>query len=362
MRFFKIFILLCLGCLGVFANAQARSTSTVYSFQGGDNGFAPTSGLIYVNGTFYGTTASGGLCDKGTLFKIVNNRYTIISNLCSIGSVSAKLTYNAGTIYGVSFNGGSFRKGSVFSYKIGGAVKRLYSFGASATDGRNPLGVVYLNGDLYGVTYYGGAFDQGSAFRISGAGQYQQLHSFAGGTDGQWPSGGLIKANGFLYGATARGGANGQGEVFRLSASGVVKTIYSFTGGEDGLAPSGDILFLNGRLYGLAATKKFSNGKYIYSVDLQGNFGKFSPARAVDRQNLSAINSEIYILTDGGLYRQGALLKAVAGRNAVVLHNFSGGLDGVAPSGNLVEVDGAIYGVTIGGGLYNRGTMFKFEP
>jgi uncharacterized repeat protein (TIGR03803 family) len=48
--------------------------SVVYSFctqQNCTDGAQPSADLIYVNGTFYGTTEYGGTYDYGTVFSII---------------------------------------------------------------------------------------------------------------------------------------------------------------------------------------------------------------------------------------------------------------------------------------------------
>jgi uncharacterized repeat protein (TIGR03803 family) len=54
----------------VFSITLSGHETVLYSFQGGSDGRFPYSGLSYVNGTFYGTTNSGGAHDSGTVYSI----------------------------------------------------------------------------------------------------------------------------------------------------------------------------------------------------------------------------------------------------------------------------------------------------
>jgi uncharacterized repeat protein (TIGR03803 family) len=58
------------GCGTVFEMTPSGVVTTLYQFKGGTDGCAPTSALIYANGTFYGTTAIGGEYNNGTLFAV----------------------------------------------------------------------------------------------------------------------------------------------------------------------------------------------------------------------------------------------------------------------------------------------------
>jgi uncharacterized repeat protein (TIGR03803 family) len=75
--------------------------------------------------------------------------------------------------------------------------------------------------------------------------------------------------------------------------------------------------------------------------------------------------------TDGGIYGLGTVFElqptSSGGWKTVVLHNFSGGADGLVPAGPLViDSAGNLYGTTIQGGAsscnYDCGTVFKLSP
>jgi uncharacterized repeat protein (TIGR03803 family) len=105
------------GCGTVYrVNPTTGSESVLHSFQGGSDGENPAGVLLFLNGTLYGTTATGG------------------GSGCGGGG--------CGTIYSIN--------------ATTGAESLLYSF-QGGSDGANPdAGVTNIEGKLYGTTAYGG--------------------------------------------------------------------------------------------------------------------------------------------------------------------------------------------------------------
>src|SRR5580704_11675872 len=253
--------------------------------------------------------------------------------------------------------------------------KVLYSFQGGTNDGAFPVGGVVFDsqGDLYGVLQ---DYGQGSCAPIGNeCGAVYQLTPPAqkGGTwtetliyefqgevanDGESPNSGLlIDSQGNLYGVTAYGGTGdcvllgvkaGCGTVYELSppkekGAAWRKTIlYSFPTAKQGYLPNGDLVFDSaGNLYGATM---FGGGKgttcdpfYQYC----GAAYELSPPK-----------------TKGGKWTE------------TVLHSFAGGTGGANPNGGLVlDIKGAIYGTTFGGGNESGecgtagcGTVFKLVP
>jgi uncharacterized repeat protein (TIGR03803 family) len=54
----------------VFSITRSGHETVLYSFKGEQDGEYPASGLIDVNGTFYGTTLNGGAYSYGTVYSI----------------------------------------------------------------------------------------------------------------------------------------------------------------------------------------------------------------------------------------------------------------------------------------------------
>jgi uncharacterized repeat protein (TIGR03803 family) len=160
------------------------------------------------------------------------------------------------------------------------------------------------------------------------------LHSFTGGTAGSTvgagPAAPLVQASdGNFYGTTSAnqyggpyGGLMGPGTVFKVTPVGVETLLYAFgTGGStDGATPvAGLIQGSDGNLYGTTRS--------------------------------------------GGAYGYGTVFKITPAGVETVLYSFFGGLDGIGPSGGLIQgSDGNFYGTTNEGGQCQVGVVFRVTP
>jgi uncharacterized repeat protein (TIGR03803 family) len=157
------------------------------------------------------------------------------------------------------------------------------------------------------------------------------LHSFTGDTGGSNPVE-LVRDNACnLFGATVTGGniacidtdsANGCGTIFQIDPSGVHTIVHAFAGGaNDGAGPWGNLLLdTNGNLYG----------------DTEA----------------------------GGAHGFGVLYKLAPNGALTVLHHFTGGVDGFAPSPSFFNATGDLFGTTAGsvfGCSADCGTIFRFD-
>jgi len=253
----------------VFKIDTAGAETILYSFGGGANdGWSPTGGLIMDSaGNLYGTTSVGGSGGGGTVFKIGGGETILHSfdagNIDGADPYGGVIMDSAGNLYGTTTQGGAYFEGTVFKISAAGTETILHSFGASPTDGRVPTAGLIMDsaGNLYGATTYGGANTSGTVFKIDNAGTETILYSFAASaTDGRLPGpySALIMDNvGSLYGTTANGGVNhmsplGDGTAFKISAAGTETILYSFgSSASDGLAPyAGLTVDSVGNLYG----------------------------------------------------------------------------------------------------------------
>ncbi len=251
---------------------------------------------------------------------------------------------SAGNLYSTTSGGGAKDKGTVFEMSpngSGGWTERvLHSFRGDA-DGIDPQGVIFdTHGNLFGATTYGGNLNQGTAFELSpdGSGGYTEkvIHNFGHGDDGQTPiSGFLMDSAGNFYGATYGGGLHGDGTVYEISPSGggdyTEKVLHDFGGLDDGANPYADLLFdTKGNLYGTT----YGGG----TVSCKGGVGC------------------------GTLFEM--LPNGDGGYDEKVLWNFGDGLDGTAPSANLIfDKSGNLYSTTPTGGSHNNGgTVFEYTP
>src|ERR1700733_4394396 len=174
----------------------------------------------------------------------------------------------------------------------------------------------------------------GFGLLINHSAQAQTLHvlyNFAGSSDGGDPYASLIRdAAGNLYSTFGYGGGTSfSGGVFKVAADGTETVLYSFTGGADGAFPiSALVRDRAGNLYGTT--------------------------------------------TQGGSAGAGVVFKLDASGTETVLHNFTGGKDGVDPVGGLLrDKAGNLYGrtslgcssngVTEEGGSSGGGILYKLS-
>ena len=164
------------GLGAVFETTKQGTESVLHLFAGPPDGADPVGGLIDVNGTFYGTTESGG------------------------ANVDAQF-------------------GTVFSITPAGVETVLYSFTAVGGDGGGPqVALINVDGTFYGVTgtgYDKNGYFSSTLFSITPAGVLTTLHTFGTGKDGETALGTLIHVGHALYGTTAGGGTSGAGTVFK---------------------------------------------------------------------------------------------------------------------------------------------------
>lgn len=239
-----------------------------------------------------------------------------------------------GTLYGTTLDGGGDEChhvgcGTAFAITKSGRESVLYDFKGNfkGKKGLHPFSALLdVNGALYSTTAGGGANNDGTVFAITTSGKETVLHSFEGPPDdGEFPVAGLINVNGTLYGTTEWGGSCGCGTVFSITTSGGETVLHSFAGGsEDGDHPYAGLIHVNGTLYG--TTRFGGSGSCSYS-------------------GISGCGTVFSITTSG---------------TETVLYSFKGGeTDGETPEAGLIDINGTLYGTTVGGGAHSDGTVFS---
>jgi uncharacterized repeat protein (TIGR03803 family) len=305
----------------------------VYSFKGASDGANPETGVIAVNGAFYGTTSAGG----------------------------------------VGF-------GTVFEVSASGKEQVLYRF-KTANDGQDPYGpLLNVNGVLYGTTFNGGTTGDGTVFQVSTSGKESVVHNFKGyPSDGFEPTGNLLDVNGTLYGVTLIGGTNNFGTVFSMSSSGAERVVYSFKGSKDGRYPQAGLIEVDGTLYG---TAKYSGsagtgGGVVFGIDASGTEHVIHTFKGGKHDGLYPVaglvadaSGELYGTTESGGSARcggasapgcGTVFEISTSGKLKVLYSFSGGADGEYPWATLIDVNGILYGTTAGAlsGSGDEGTVFS---
>lgn len=314
----------------VFKLTPSGVETILHSFGGdSEDGAFPFAGVILdAQGNLYGTTASGGAYNRGTVFKVTpSGQETIL--LTFGGSVFgsnpwAGLIFDKhGNLYGTTRAGGQYGQGEVFRLTPSGEVRTLHSFDKYNGDGADPQAAVVLDtqGNLYGTTTSGGAyFYEGVAFKLAPSGEETILYNFGRGGGGARPEAGLVlDAEGNLYGTTFQGGDHSGGTVFQLTPSGQETVLYSFGAGVgDGADPYAGVTFdTKGNLYG----------------------------------------TTYY----GGAYQRGTVFMLTPSGREITLHsfNYAGGDGTYSYATPVMDSQGNLYGTTQDGGAFGAGTIFK---
>jgi uncharacterized repeat protein (TIGR03803 family) len=173
----------------VFKMTPAGRLTTLVSFTG-TNGAAPMSPPLRApDGCLYGTTSAGGIdfngnpyTGSGTVFKITPaGELFTLHYFAGYPDDGAHPTFGSlaqgtdGSFYGTTQSGGANASGMVFRINPEGALSVLYSFSRADydthtnLDGASPLAglIQATDGNFYGVTGDGGMFGRGSIFRLT---------------------------------------------------------------------------------------------------------------------------------------------------------------------------------------------------
>jgi uncharacterized repeat protein (TIGR03803 family) len=360
------------------SQATAGSFTILHSFNGGSDGDEPYAGLTLSGNTLYGTTSEFDSLKpdyNGTVFSISTDG-TGFTNLHDFrgdgfGTPLAELTLSDNTLYGTTIQGGYDQGGTVFKLNTDGSgFTNLYEF--STSDGARPRGRLLLSGGtLYGTTSYGGVSGNGTVFALSTNGScFSNLYTFSASGDGGYPFAGLVLSSNTLYGTTYQGGRWKAGTVFGINTDGTGYTnVYDFTGGNDGALPIADLVLSGNTLYGTAGGTSISNRGTVFAVNTDGtNFRilhTFSGGIDGDAPSagLFLFGSTLYGTTPGGGSGHGTVFAVNTNGNSFMsLYSFTGGTDGAAPVARLILWDNALYGTANRGGNSGAGTVFTLSP
>lgn len=258
------------GCGTVFVARRDGTEGPLHMFREGKDGAYPVAGLIAASGKLYGTTyLGGGSHDGGTVFEIsTTGKERVLHGFTGSpddgASPLAGLIEIDGTLYGTTASGGNSCRqysggcGTVFELSTSGnGYKLLYRFNGYPYDGAMPqASLVAIDGKLYGTTIAGGTNNCGTVFVVSQTGRESVLYNFKGSRygDGAIPQAGLIAVNGALYGTTSSGGSggcyDGCGTVFMVSMTGKETVLHSFNGSPSGAGPEASLVAADGAMYG----------------------------------------------------------------------------------------------------------------
>jgi uncharacterized repeat protein (TIGR03803 family) len=357
---------------GVSRNAARPfgAFNTLFKFNNTD-GSGPT-GLVDLNGTFYGTTSMGAALN-GTIFSLTTQGK--FASLYTFGqppdaaSPAAPLVAMNGKLYGTSEFGGTADEGTVFSITPSGSEKVLYSF-QGGSDGAGPLGpLLPIGGRLYGTTGGGGTGPSGgygTVFVVTTSGSEKVLYRFRGYStgDGSGPIGALIKFKGKLYGVTITGGKRGSGTIYSVTRTGNEKVLHEFGGTGDGYYPSTALTAVGNTLYGMTQHGYIeSSPGTVYQITPSGHEQVIHVFQGKDGANpiggaLTNVDGLLYGVTPlGGQSGKGTIFSMTTSGTETVLHSFSGP-DGTFPGGSPLYSGGSLYGVTAGNIEQQSKTMY----
>jgi uncharacterized repeat protein (TIGR03803 family) len=257
-------------------------------------------------------------------------------------------------------------------------------------DGVDPTALIEgKDGNLYGTLSAGGRKGEGVVFKLNKDGSgYTVLHSFTGyenGEDGSSPQGLAEGSDGALYGTTRIGGRPsgdlyplGSGTVFKVNKDGSgYRVLHCFPGlSGDGVAPwAGLVEGRDGALYGTTLEGGAKSAGTVFKLSKDGGGYRvlhslfasqtdgFKPMAGL----LAGSDGALYGMTDGGGSgngRNGTVFKLNPdGSGYTILHSFPDKPgDGRMPRSSLLEGrDGALYGTTQSGGSKDAGTVFKLK-
>jgi uncharacterized repeat protein (TIGR03803 family) len=371
----------------VFSVATNGNLNYLLSFGKSNNAANPTGGLIQGSGgTFYGTSASGGVYTNGTVFSVTTNGIltTIFSFNGTNGSAPQdRLVFGLdGTLYGTTYGGGTNGAGTVFGVTTNNQLNMSVSFDG-ANEGSEPSAGLILgsDGNLYGTAYQGGACGYGTVFSMTSNGVLRVIAPFCD-YNGIGPRGGIVQdSDGSFYGTTFFGGTNGSfGTVFKIATNGTFSTLLSFDG-TNGERPETQLLKLaDGKFYGTTYGGGVTNMNYtlgmgtVFNMTTNGTLTTltiFNGANGIEPGNCLSLGA------DGSLYGTtsyggnltlnsgngfGTVFKMATNGELTTLAAFNG-TNGSEPNSKLVFASGGIiYGSTVTGGVDNYGTVFSLDP
>lgn len=291
-----------------------------------------------------------------------------------------------GNLYGTASAGGVGGQGTIFSLTPDGVETALFHFGPKGIGADPQAGLIRdRNGNLFGTTFRG-FHNKGTVFELTSQGTFKALYTFSGKGDGGNPWASLTHdGHGNLYGTTFYGGNLNRhicqshpprcGVVFELTPDGTETVLYTFTGGTDGAFPnSGLIRNAAGNLYGTTLEGGAYNNGTVFELTKAGTLNVLhsftggadggAPSGDLIRDQQGNLYGATYA---GGAACHirlgcGVLFELTPSGSETVLYTFTGGTDGAEPNGGLIrDAQGNFYGTARFGGINDAGTVFELD-
>jgi uncharacterized repeat protein (TIGR03803 family) len=367
-------------------DGSGDNVTVQHSFVDGEPGYPLYSKMVQTSdGMFYGVTGNGGANGFGVIFQYNSTTNTWTKKYDFDGTANGSYPYGSlmlasdGMLYGMTSSGGANGMGVIFQYNpTTNTYTKKFDFDAIA-NGSNPYGSLMQASDgmLYGMTSQGGANAAGVLFHYNlTTNTYTKKFDFDGTANGSFPNGALMQAaDGMLYGMTRYGGANELGVLFQYNpASNIYTKKFDFDGLLHGSRPVASLIqATDGMLYGTTNTGGVSDSGVIFQYNpvantctRKFNFGGAANGSSPYCTLLLATDGKLYGMTaDGGagIYMGVIFQFNIATNTYTKKFDFNGTANGNAPYGSLMQAaDGMIYGMTTGGGAYNYGVIFQYNP
>lgn len=277
--------------------------------------------------------------------------------------------------------GGFNNSGYLYSVETNGINSLLVYNHGFVINGASPIqGLIKdATNNLYGVMYKGGVGGAGLIYKHANDGSgFTVLHHFMG-NQARNPNGRLtLASDGMLYGVCANGSnssnLNKGGAIYRINTDGSgFQIIKEFNLGTGTICTpvGGFVEGSGGELYGI--TQDTYNLGYsaasIYRINKDGT--NFSILRTLNPSTEGNTPYESLVLAGNYLY--GTCISGVGngtafriqtdGTNFQVLNNFSsfGSPVAIPLSGLIIASNGRLYGTTLYGGTFNRGTIYSMN-
>jgi uncharacterized repeat protein (TIGR03803 family) len=355
-----------------------------FDFKFGANGYQPDGTLLNACGDkLYGRTSyGGGPNNRGVIFEFDLTTDSMTQKLeFDFYKLDAMIVTDSCTILGVTYKDKGISGAFVEWDPLSNTFTDKLTF-LMAENGVLPVGhlIAAENKKIYGMTGSGGKYNRGLLFEWNPAsGAYSKKYDFEGSDSGGSPGGSLVQtSNGKLYGMAHDGGEYGKGVLFEWDpVTGVYTKKVDFNGGDMGGYPNGTLIQAqNGKLYGMTP----SGGEPDEWGQTKGVLFEWDPVTGIFSKKVNFNGAEkgsnpspsLTEATNGKLY---GVTRTGGRNNAGVLFEwdpdqdlFTKNLDfsrdsGLAPFGSLILAkNDKLYGITNGGGKYEEGVIFEWDP
>jgi len=384
------------------AGAQARvvppTVEVLHSFSGGADGGFPTGGAIAMDptGNIFGMTVGGGagVSPGGMVYELSPPRLgfsnwteTALVDFHQTGVLSTALGYRPltgivrdtnGNLYGGTEYGGAHNSGTVFKIFANGSLSILRQIPASVgLEGGPPIMLATdPTGDVFGAA--------GQAiFKIAYPSlSYSVRFNFdTSGACIQGASSIIRDASGNLWGTSLFGSAsiscNGAGVIYKIAPNQSAKIVASFPAGPgnvDNGVPNDVTPDGTGGVFGTTSGEGGDNGQVfrwtpskglvtLHIFNLADGYGPRAGLAKWTDGNYYGVNQYggLAVASLPGQAGWGTIFKVTPTGALTVLYKFTGGVDGAVPTGTPVIFKGYLYGTTLYGGVYGKGTVFRFK-